>query len=123
MHELSIAATIVESVLELVTTRGISDVRTVRLAVGELTCVQHEQLRFCYESLAGQTEIKGSALEIELVPAEVKCPHCQYEGAPRYWDEALAAELVPTLQCPQCGKATEAVRGHECAIRSIQYAS
>ena len=120
MHELSIAASIVESVLEFVTARQIECVRAVRLAVGELTCVQHDQLRFCYESLAGQTQIGGSSLEIELVPAEVRCPHCQYEGAPRYWDEALAGDLVPTLQCPNCGKATEAVRGHECAIRSIQ---
>ncbi|HSU52754.1 MAG TPA: hydrogenase maturation nickel metallochaperone HypA [Candidatus Dormibacteraeota bacterium] len=123
MHELSIAANLVESVLQFVSEKQPSEVRAVRLAVGELTCVQHEQLRFCYQSLVGQTEIKGSALEIETVPAEVSCSHCQYEGAPRYWDEALAVELVPTLQCPQCGKAAEAVRGHECAIRSIQYVS
>jgi len=121
MHELSIAATIVESVLKFVTEHEISQVRAVRLEVGELTCVQHDQLRFCYESLAGQTEIKGSDLEIELVRAQVKCPHCNYQGPPRYWDEALWAESVPTLQCPQCGKAAEAVRGHECGIRSIQY--
>ena len=121
MHELSIAATIVESVLEFVSARQINHVCTVRLAVGELTCVQHDQLRFCYESLVAQTQIEGSTLDIETVPAEVKCPHCEYAGAPRYWDEALASELIPTLQCPKCGKATEAVRGHECAIRSIQY--
>src|SRR6476660_1460719 len=117
MHELSIAATIVESVLEFVSARRINQVRAVRLAVGELTCVQHDQLRFCYESLTGPTQIEGSRLEIETVPAEVKCSHCGYEGAPRYWDEALAGELIPTLQCPKCGKGTEAVRGHECAIR------
>jgi|ERR1041385_1549623 hydrogenase nickel incorporation protein HypA/HybF len=123
MHELSIAASIVESVLDFVNERQVSEVRTVRLAVGELTCVQDEQLRFCYESLVKETPIEASALEIERLPAVVKCPHCQYEGPPRYWDEALSAQAVPTLQCPQCGKAAQAVRGHECAIRSIQYVS
>ena len=123
MHEFSIAASIVESVLEFVSARGISQVRSVRLAVGELTCVHDEQLRFCYQSLADQTEIKGSALEIERTAAEVTCRECGYVGAPRYWEEALSAELVPTLECPTCGRAAEAVRGHECAIRSIQYAN
>jgi len=123
MHELSIAASIVESVLDFVNERNISQVRKVRLAVGELTCVQDEQLRFCYESLVRETAIKESDLEIQRLRAEVKCPHCRYEGPPRYWDEALNGEAVPTLQCPQCGKAAEAVRGHECAIRSIQYVS
>lgn len=123
MHELSIAATLVESVLDFVSARQIQQVRTIRLAVGELTCVQHEQLRFCFESLIGQTDLQGSTLEIETVDAVVKCPRCEYEGAPRYWDGVLSGGPAPTLQCPRCGKAAGAVRGHECAIRSIQYAS
>lgn len=121
MHELSIAATIVESVLEFVTARQIDKVLRVRLAVGELTCVQPEQLKFCYESVTTETALQGSVLEIESVPAEVKCPHCGYQGAPRYWMDSLAEAPAPTLQCPQCGKCVEVLAGHECAIKTIQY--
>lgn len=123
MHELSIAASIVESVLEFVESRHINGVQKVRLAVGELTCVQAEQLKFCYESVAKQTAIGDSTLEIEQVPARVECEHCGYGGPPKYWMESLNDTPVPTLQCPQCGKSTTASEGHECAIKSIQYAA
>jgi hydrogenase nickel incorporation protein HypA/HybF len=121
MHELSIAASIVESVLEFVESRRISSVRRVRLAVGELTCVQAEQLKFCYESVAKQTAICDSTLEIEEVPARVECGHCGYNGPPKYWMESLNDVPVATLQCPQCGKSAGAAQGHECAIKTIQY--
>jgi hydrogenase nickel incorporation protein HypA/HybF len=123
MHELSIAASIVENVLEFVNEQQIGQVKKVRLAVGELTCVQSDQLSFCYESLVTETAIKDSKLEIETVMAQVKCPACRYEGPPRYWDGALSVARIPTLQCPDCGGTTEAIHGHECAIRTIQYVS
>jgi len=28
---------------------------------------------------------------------------------------------VPTLQCPECGKAAEPAEGHECAIKTIKF--
>ena len=123
MHELSIAATILEDVLGFVESRGISKVVRVRLAIGELTCVQTEQLKFCYESVTRETALMDSTLEIETVPARVKCPHCGYEGPPKYWMDSLADAPVPTLQCPECEKATDAAQGHECAIKTIQYAA
>lgn len=123
MHELSIATTIMEDVLDFVTARQVSKVLRVRLAIGELTCIQAEQLKFCYESITTETALGGSTLEIEQVPARVKCTHCTYEGPPKYWTESLAGAPVPTLQCPQCGKSAEAAQGHECAIQSIQYVS
>jgi hydrogenase nickel incorporation protein HypA/HybF len=121
MHELSIVSGIVESVLDFVAARQITQVVDVRLAVGELTRLEPEQLRFCYTAMVEQTAIEGSTLEIEGVSAEVNCPHCCYAGPPKYWDEALSTAPVATLQCPRCGKATEATRGHECEIKMIKY--
>ncbi|MDB6123271.1 MAG: hypA [Pedosphaera sp.] len=121
MHELSIVSGIVESILDFVAKHQIRKVLDVRLTVGELTHLEAEQLRFCYTAMIEQTAIQGSTLEVEAVRAEVNCPHCSYQGPPKYWEEALAMAPVPTLQCPQCGKATEAIQGHECAIKSIKY--
>lgn len=123
MHELSIAATIMEDVLGFVETHGINKVLRVRLAIGELTCVQAEQLKFCYESVTRETALADSELVIETVPARVKCGGCGYEGAPKYWMDSLSEGPVPTLQCPECGKSAEAAQGHECAIKTIQYAA
>lgn len=122
MHELSIAATIVEDVLGFAAARALGKVVSVRLAVGELMCIQPEQLKFCYESVTRETPLAESELEIESVSARVKCSYCGYAGPPKYWMDSPADTPVPTLQCPDCGKSAEASQGHECAIKAIQYA-
>jgi hydrogenase nickel incorporation protein HypA/HybF len=121
MHELSIASSLVESVLEFLETHKVTKVVAVRLATGELTCVDAEQLRFCYNSVTEGTAIEESELEIEQTEAVVRCPHCNYQGPPKYWDGALSSAYIPTLQCPECEKAAEAIEGHECTIRTIKY--
>ena len=121
MHELSIAATLVENVLDFAETPPPKRILKVMLQVGEMSCVEPDQLLFCYESVTKETLIEGSALEIERVPAEVKCPHCGYEGSAKYWDDAQSAARVATLECPRCGKAAETTAGHDCTIRTIRY--
>ncbi|HWF19349.1 MAG TPA: hydrogenase maturation nickel metallochaperone HypA [Verrucomicrobiae bacterium] len=121
MHELSVVSGLVESVLEFVESHAVKRVAAVRLQVGELAQLEVEQLRFCYEAMIEKTAMEGSTLEIEPISAEVNCAHCSYHGPPKYWEGALSGTLVPTLQCPTCGHAAEAVRGHECSIKSIQY--
>src|SRR5215470_7370461 len=123
MHEFSIATTLVEDVLKFAEKHGASKVVRVRLGIGELTCIQSEQLKFCYESVITETALAGSELEIETIPARVACSYCGYEGAPKYWMESLADFPIATLQCPACGKSVEAIQGHECAIKTIQYAA
>jgi hydrogenase nickel incorporation protein HypA/HybF len=121
MHELSIASTLVDSVLDFANSPPPKKVLKVLLQIGELTCVEPEQLQFCYSSVIHETAIRDSILEIERVPAEVKCSHCGYAGKPKYWEDALSAAPVATLQCPDCGKAVETTNGHDCTIRTIRY--
>ncbi len=83
--------------------------------------VESEQMRFCYTAMTRETAIEGSVLEIEPVQAMVKCPHCSFRGRPKYWEDALSFGPIPTLQCPECGKAAEPMQGNECAIKSIKY--
>jgi hydrogenase nickel incorporation protein HypA/HybF len=120
MHEFSIATQILDSVLEFAAARPSQEILKVRLEIGELMCVEAEQLRFCYDSIKQETALKNSVLEIASLSAVVQCPHCHYEGPPKYWDGALAGVSIPTLQCPQCGKAADAIQGHDCAIKTIQ---
>jgi len=122
MHEFSIAAAIVESVQGFAEKQRASRIIEVRLTIGEFTHVEQEQLRFCFEAITKDTVLEGAALEIESSDAAVRCPHCGYAGPPKYWDGALAATSVPTLQCPACGKAAEPAEGHECAIKTVKFA-
>jgi len=120
MHEFALATQIVENVTDYARSHQVGKVLQVRLLVGELTCVEAEQLRFCYNSITRETVLENSVLDIEAVPAVVRCSLCRYEGPPKYWGGALSATAIPTLQCPQCGQAAEATGGHECEIESVQ---
>src|SRR5437762_14179899 len=120
MHELSIASGLVEKLLEFSAHNPERAILEVRLEIGELSHIDSEQLRFCYESIAKETPLEGSMLTIARVPAIVSCPHCTYRERPNYWHEALAIAPVMTMRCPHCGNAVEAARGHDCAIKSVR---
>lgn len=120
MHELSIASGLVQKLLEFSAQNPERAILEVRLEIGELSHIDPQQLRFCYESIAKETPLEGSLLTIATVPAIVSCPHCTYRGRPDYWDDALAIAPVMTMRCPQCGKAVDADQGHECAIKSVR---
>lgn len=121
MHELSVASSIANNVMDFARKHNAKKVLEVKLAVGELTSLAIEQLTFCYEAVCKETLIEGSTLEIEQIDAEVSCSHCSYKGAPQKWAGAFHAIEVPTLQCPKCGKGAEAVKGKECTIKNIKY--
>ena len=70
MHELSIASAVAEKVMAFAQARQPARVLQVRLAVGEMTCLQKEQLAFCYHAITQATPIEDSTLEIEPVAPE-----------------------------------------------------
>ncbi|HEX3718474.1 MAG TPA: hydrogenase maturation nickel metallochaperone HypA [Verrucomicrobiae bacterium] len=121
MHEFSLATQIMESVLEFAQAHGAAEVTKVRLRVGELACVEAEQLRFCFHSITRETPLEKAVLEIEPFAATVHCLHCNYQGPPKYWEGAIAGTSIPTLQCPRCTRGAEALSGHECEIKSVQF--
>ena len=83
MHELWIASAIAERVLEFSETNPSRKVLGVRVLVGELSCIEPEQLSFCYTAIVKETVLENSVLEIERLEAEVLCPHCSYRGRPK----------------------------------------
>ena len=123
MRELSLAFVIARKVLALAEEQPFAHVREVRLAVGEWTSVQAEQLVYCYGAVTEDTPLVDSILAIEPVAGVVKCPHCGYTGRPKFWEDSHWLAAIPTLMCPECERSAEMVEGHQCAIRAIHYAS
>ena len=64
MHEFSIVASLVERVLEFLDGHEAKRVVALRMAIGELTCVDAEQLRSCYELVTEGTALAGSRSEL-----------------------------------------------------------
>ena len=122
MHELSIASGLVEKLLQFTAENPDKKIVGVRLAVGEFSHIEDEQLTFCYNAVISETPLAGSTLTIEKIEAMVECPHCSYRGRPKYVEGLVSQNPVATLQCPTCGKATQIIEGDECAIKSVRFA-
>ena len=115
MHELAIATSLVETLLELVKKQSASKVLEVHLRVGKLRVVSIDQLKFSYEILSKGTALEGSLLDVEETPGYARCTNCQY--AEKLETEDLTFHFsLPQMTCPQCGVNLILEGGDECII-------
>ncbi|GAA2745752.1 MULTISPECIES: hydrogenase maturation nickel metallochaperone HypA [Kitasatospora] len=115
MHEMSIAAAVVEQVDEAAREHGAPGVARVRLQVGELAGVVPQALDFCFELACTGTLVEGAALETEQVAARARCTPCATE-----W----AVGMPPDLGCPSCaGGDVELLSGRELQILDVEWAA
>ena len=70
MHELSLAAGILDIVREYVATDQAHRVRAVRVRVGEAAGVVPESLDFCFDAIVIDTPFASAHLEIDRVSGE-----------------------------------------------------
>lgn len=112
MHELSIVASIVDTVTESLTVYPGARVKQVRLRVGALASVVPESLEFCWGIAAGGTALEGSQLVVNVLPVVAHCGKC---------GEDVELEGIQSFRCPQCGEPCFDLRqGRELEIDSIE---
>ena len=106
MHELAV----VEAVVDQVAGRlGQQRVVAIHLAVGKLSGVVPDALRFCFDLATSETTMDGAVLTIEEPPGQGQCRSC---GSTFRMPDAL-------VLCP-CGSAdVRIVGGDELVIRSV----
>jgi len=92
----------------------------VNLAIGKLTFLGIEQVRFAYKLLVKGTIAEKSKLVIKEKDGIVKCSKCGYEGDFKYEDNPIYHIPTPTLKCPKCENTVDIVGGKECTIESIK---
>jgi hydrogenase nickel incorporation protein HypA/HybF len=108
MHELSIASAIVATAARHAGGRRVA---VVSVRVGRLRQVIPDSLEFCFGFVARETLCEGARLELEIVPAALRCAACAHE-----WELA-----EPPFWCPACaGSDVAAVRGEELEVESIE---
>jgi len=93
MHEMSLAAGILEIVEHNVAAADAARVRAVRVRVGDLAGVVPGSLVFCFEAMVAGTPYAGAFLEIAEVPALATCGDCG----------CLTRLTRPPFECPACG--------------------
>ena len=112
MHELSIAAGIVEAVTEAASAYPGARVKEVRLRVGALASLVEDSLQFCWELATDGTPLAGAALVIHMLPVIVHCDACGVDSQ---------IDGVQNFRCPRCGElAADLRQGRELEIESIE---
>lgn len=111
MHELGIAAAILEKVEAEARRRPGARFTRVGVRVGEISGVDPDALSFGFECLVKDTTFDDLALEIESCPRVQRCSHCA--------NDFPAADSMTA--CPKCGAAdTTCIGGEELDIAFIE---
>jgi hydrogenase nickel incorporation protein HypA/HybF len=108
VHELSIASAIVATAERHASGNRVT---AVRVRVGRLRQVVPDSLQFCFGMVARESVCEGASLELEIVPAVLRCTACEHE-----WEIE-----EPPFWCPLCASGDVApVRGEELEVESIE---
>ena len=112
MHELSIVASIVDTVTESAAAYPGARVLEVRLRVGALASVVEDSLQFCYGIATEGTALEGSRLVVNVLPVVMHCVPCGQD---------VELEGVQSFRCPKCGEPCFDLRqGRELEIEAIE---
>lgn len=110
MHEMSITEDILDIIRREMKKGSLTHLISVKLRLGELTAIDPDALRFCFDASIKKTGLEGAVLEIEGVPLTGRCTMCATTW--KITDFALI--------CPACsGTDVEKIAGTELDIVSI----
>jgi len=115
MHELGVATEILRAALTELSARGGGRLEAVTVAVGELSAVEPDLLRYAWQALTTDGEHAGARLTVTWVRAEQTCPACGAvpERQPGSW----------LRLCPHCELPLRVEGGRELELRELSFES
>lgn len=111
MHEMSLTEGIIKILEDQAVAQNYASVKTVWLEIGQLSTVDPEALRFCFEAIQNGTIADGAVLEIVSLPGQAFCMDCgkTVQVAQRY------------DSCPDCGgDHLQVTGGDEMKIKELE---
>ncbi len=111
MHEMSIAQSVVDIILQESQNHQVNRVLSVAVKVGELSAVETESLQFCFNFLSKGTLAEGAKLEIERVQVTCRCQEC----GSNFTVQGLVF-VCPSCQSPE----VEMMTGRELSVESFE---
>jgi hydrogenase nickel incorporation protein HypA/HybF len=105
VHEMSIAGAVVDTAVKHAAGRRVTVV-TVR--AGVVRQVVPDSLQFYFGFMTRGTVCEGARLDLEVVPARLRC-------CGREWEIAW-----PDFRCEACGGAASVIAGNELEVESIE---
>jgi hydrogenase nickel incorporation protein HypA/HybF len=111
MHELSLCGAIADIASRRA---GARPVEVIHVRIGQLRQVVPETLTFCWSMVSEGTELAGSVLAVERVPAVLRCRTCGAEAE-------LGQQIA--FACAACGGLdVDAVAGEEFLVTELELA-
>jgi len=111
MHEWALAEAVIAAASEIAEKEGLSEIKEVKIKVGELQQIERDILEFALSQLKS-TKFKNAKFNLEIAKAELKCRVCEHKWffGKEKLDESTAEAIhfVPEvahtyIKCPKCG--------------------
>ena len=111
MHEMTLMESVRGIVLEAKRHQSFQRVVRVVLQIGQLSGVQEEAMRFCFDIVMEGSPAEGAVLEIEAIPGKAWCKRCEVEVD-------MPSRLDP---CPSCGSMPGRItQGMEMCVKGLE---
>lgn len=111
MHEMSLAEGVLQLMEDAAVNQGFARVKAVWLEIGQLSAVEVEAMRFCFDAVTRGSLAEGATLNIIELPGEGWCMQCAATVA---IGERFGA-------CPQCGShQVQATGGTEMRVKELE---
>jgi len=93
MHELSLIQSLLSIVEEHAARENFSQVRSLKLCFGRLSCLDQKSLEFAFSVQAVGTRAEHATLDFEILPARIYCFSCE---------EDFVLPGILEGHCPRC---------------------
>ena len=97
MHEMSLVQSLLDIVRQEMQAHALIQLKEVKVTCGRLSGVVPEAMHTAFTALTRQTDLDGASLELEVIPLQLCCAHCQTIFSPQC--EGSLAAFAP---CPTC---------------------
>ena len=110
MHEMPIAAAIVEQAVEAVERHGATRIEAIEVVIGKMRMIVPEALQMAFSAVSEGTIAEGAVLQIEEVPIDALCRVCGHRFEPE----------IALYLCPKCEQAdVEILSGNDMILKSV----
>jgi len=111
MHEMSLAQSVLQIIEDHALKERFTRVNSVWLEIGELSGVEPEAMRFCFDAVVHGTLAHGAKLEIINVPGSGWCMRCgETVALPQRYSS-----------CPRCqGYQVQPTQGMEMRVKELE---
>ncbi|MDR3290936.1 MAG: hydrogenase maturation nickel metallochaperone HypA [Methanobrevibacter sp.] len=117
MHELSMAESILNAVIESSEKNHANKVIEVIVEIGKMAMLNSEQVIFMLEVLSEDTIVNGAKFIVEEIPIEIECSECGFDGK---IENADLDPYTPSSRCPKCGNFKVLVKnGKDVIVKNI----